>query len=158
MEWLKVGAVGCTVVLLAGQLACTAPLVQSQAERPAALVGTHTGALTASVLAGTAWTAFAIDGVAEVLNPKPRLRWDLSQRVTGTGGCNAFTGNSAVGLDTLRLGPLAAMGKACVTLPGAQEDRFFMALERTRKARLEGEQLVLLDASGQVLARFLPGN
>ena len=74
MEWLKVGAVGCTVVLLAGQLACTAPLVQSQAERPAALGGTHTGALTASVLAGTAWTAFAIDGVAEVLSPKPTLR------------------------------------------------------------------------------------
>jgi heat shock protein HslJ len=43
-------------------------------------------------------------------------------------------------------------------MPGSQEDLFFKALELTRKARLEGDQLVLLDDAGKVLARFLKAN
>lgn len=158
MGWMKVGAVCCTSVLLVGQLACTAPTAKPESNLPGAVSGTSRVVVTPTLLAGTAWTAFAIDGVAEVLSPKPKLRWDLSQRVSGTGGCNAFGGVSVVGPDSLRLGPLAATGKACFTLPGAQEDMFFKALELTRKARFEGEQLVLLDANGKPVARLLPGN
>jgi heat shock protein HslJ len=40
-------------------------------------------------------------------------------------------------------------------MPGSQEDRFFKALELTRKARLERDQLVLMDDNGKQLARFL---
>ena len=158
MGWMKFGAGCCTALLLAVQLACTVPPVKSEPSPSVAVGGSHGVVVTSSALAGTAWTAFAIDGVAEVLSPKPKLRWDLSQRVAGSGGCYGFGGGSVVGPGSLRLGPLAATGKACVTLPGAQEDRFFKALELTRKARLEGEQLVLLDANGKTLARFLPGN
>lgn len=157
MGWIKTGAaVGGTVLLAVGQLACTAPVPQAGV-RAAALAPLGVG-VTSTLLAGTTWTAFALDGVAEVLSPKPKLRWDLSQRVTGTGGCNAFTGASVFGSDSLRLGPLAATGKACVTLPGGQEDLFFKALELTRTARLEDEQLVLLDGNGKPLMRLLPGN
>lgn len=158
MRWIKTGAAFCAVPLVAGLLACTVPPTQPASNPPGPVLATPGGVVTQSVLAGTTWTAFFIEGVAEVLSPKPKLRWDFSQRVSGTGGCNAFGGASVFGLDSLRLGPLAATGKACVTLPGAQEDRFFRALERTRKARLEGEQLVLLDASGNPLVRLLPGN
>jgi len=112
--------------------------------------------VTSALLAGTQWTAFAVDGLAEVVSPKPKLRWDLSERVSGTGGCNAFGGPSVIGPDSLRIGPLVPVGKMCITLPGAQEDLFFTALERTRKARLERDQLVLMDATGNQLARFLP--
>lgn len=158
MGWMKTGAVCATVLLAAGQLACTVPATQAAVNPPVTAVGTTSVAVTPTMLRATAWTVFAIDGVAEVLSPKPKLRWDLSQRLTGTGGCNAFGGASVVGPDSLRLGPLTATGKACLTLPGDQEDRFFKALELTRKARLEGEQLVLLDANGKPLVRLLPGN
>jgi len=40
-------------------------------------------------------------------------------------------------------------------MPGSQEDRFFKALELTRKARVERDQLVLTDEAGKQLARFL---
>ncbi len=76
-------------------------------------------------------------------------------RLSGSGGCNAFSGAFALGKDSVRIGPLVPIGKPCLTLPGAQEDRFFNALEGTRAAHLEGDQLVLMDAAGHQLARFL---
>lgn len=113
---------------------------------------------TALALAGTEWAAFAIDGKAEVANPKPKLRWLSADKITGTGGCNGFTGPSVAAPDSLRLGPLASTGRACLSLPGSQEDLFFKALELTRKARIERDQLVLMDESGKQLARFLKTN
>ena len=110
-------------------------------------------------LTGTEWTAFAIDGKPEVLNPKPKLRWLSADKVAGTGGCNGFTGSSvAVSPGSLVLGPLASTGRACLSMPGSQEDLFFKALELTRKARIERDQLVLMDQSGKQLARFVKTN
>jgi putative lipoprotein len=114
--------------------------------------------LTSSSLAGTEWVAFAIDGMPEVSIPKPRMQWVGADQVTGTGGCNRFRGPALVGLGTLRLGPLASTGRACLSMPGSQEDLFFKALEMTRKARLDRDQLVLMDEAGKEMARFLKVN
>jgi heat shock protein HslJ len=43
-------------------------------------------------------------------------------------------------------------------MPGSQEDMFFKALELTRKARMERDQLVLTDENGKQLARLLKTN
>lgn len=110
------------------------------------------------VLAGTEWAAVAIDGKTQVLNPKPKLRWLSADNVAGTGGCNGFTGPSVATPDSLRLGPLASTGRACLSMPGSQEDMFFKALELTRKAKLEGDQLVLMDEAGKQLARLVRTN
>ncbi len=110
------------------------------------------------VLAGTEWLAFSVEGKADVVNPKPKLRWLTADKVAGTGGCNGFTGPSVAGPDSLRLGPLASTGRACLSMPGSQEDLFFKALELTRKAKMERDQLVLMDESGKQLARFLRAN
>lgn len=109
-------------------------------------------------LAGTEWAAFAVDGKAEVTNPKPKLRWLNADKISGSGGCNGFTGPSVSGPDSLRLGPLASTGRACLSMPGSQEDLFFKALELTRKAKLDRDQLVLMDESGKQLARLLRTN
>ncbi|MFZ3219461.1 MAG: META domain-containing protein [Rhodoferax sp.] len=114
--------------------------------------------VTSTELLSGEWVAFAVDGVEEVVFPKPKLRWTGPEQVSGTGGCNAFAGKAVVGPQGLRIGPLKAMGKPCLTLPGGQEDRFFQALEQTRKARLERDQLVLVDATGKTLARLLKAN
>lgn len=126
--------------------ACAAP-TQVAAPRPVAP--------TAASLAGTEWVAFAIDGMAEVSNPKPKLRWVSADRLAGTGGCNGFTGTVVVAPNSLLLGPLASTGRACLSMPGSQEDLFFKALELTRNARVERDQLILLDQAGKQLARFL---
>ena len=133
-------------VMVFALAACAVPEKMSKAPEPVAV--------TASVLAGTEWTAFAIDGLTEVVSPKPKLRWDLSQRVSGTGGCNAFGAPSTVAGDSFRVGPLVPVGKMCLTLPGGQEDLFFKALELARQAHLEQDQLVLMDASGKLVMRL----
>lgn len=122
-----------------------------------------------ATLSNTAWVAFAIDGVAEVLAPKPTLRWPDSEHISGTGGCNLFTARSRRNQDALRITALTPTGKPCLALPGSQEDLFFKALEQTRRFRIVQEQghqghqshqdqLVLEDESGLVLARFLRAN
>jgi putative lipoprotein len=139
----------CTVLLVGLLGACALP---TRVEAPIA------PANASATLAGTEWVAFAIDGVAEVALPKPKLRWISANQVAGTGGCNPFRGPALVGTGTLRLGPLASTGRACLSMPGSQEDFFFKALELTRKARLDRDQLVLTDDAGKVLARFLKTN
>lgn len=150
------------ILMLAGALSGCAYLermfpttrpVSVSAPKPA-----PTPAQVSITLANTAWVAFAIDGVAEVLAPKPTLRWWLdSEQISGTGGCNLFTARSRRDQDALRISSLTPDGKPCLALPGSQEDLFFKALEQARRFRIEQEQsqLVLADESGHVLARFL---
>ncbi len=107
---------------------------------------------------GTLWVAFAVDGVAEVVRPKPTLKWVSADQISGSGGCNGFTGRAVRVQDHLRIGPLAPAGKPCLSLPGEQEDLFFKVLELTRKFRTEPERLILEDDSGKVLARFQIAN
>lgn len=110
-------------------------------------------------LAGTSWVAIAVDGVPEVVNPKPKLRWTAPDRIAGTGGCNGFAGRSTTaGQDDLHIGPMDSTGRACLSMPGSQEDKFFKALETTSKARIERDQLVLLDEHGKQLVRFVKAN
>lgn len=110
---------------------------------------------TTTALQGGEWIAFAIQGATEVLGNKPRLRWVAADQVVGTGGCNGFKGRSSTQLGSLQIGPLASTGRACLSMPGSQEDLYFKALELTRKARLERDQLILMDDAGKQLARFL---
>jgi heat shock protein HslJ len=104
---------------------------------------------------GTQWVAFAVDGVTEIVRPKPTLKWVGVDQIAGSGGCNGFAGRAVQVQDRLRIGPLAPAGKPCLTLPGEQEDLFFKALEMTRKVWLDGDQLVLLDDAGVQLVRFI---
>lgn len=151
MAYRQLGFTLYPLVLAALLSACAAPA-------PSTPRGSIPGvpAATPMVLAGTEWVAFALDGVAEVSNPKPKIRWTGTDKVAGTGGCNGFVGPAVVGPNnSLHLGPLASTGRACLSMPGSQEDRFFKALELTRKVRMERDQLVLMDDSGKQLARFL---
>lgn len=126
-----------------GLTACTAP-----AQAPVV------GAVSEHNLQSAEWTAAFLDGVALVAYPKPTLRWTGPQQIVGSAGCNQFRGRAVLGVDGLRIGPIAGIGRACITTPSGQEDMFFKAMENTRNARLENGQLVLLGEYGKVLARL----
>lgn len=136
-------AIGMAVVMAAALSACAVP--EPQPVRTP-LVAQH--------LVGVQWVALTVGGEVPVVDPKPQLRWTSPTLVVGVGGCNRFFGPATVAGDNLRIGPLSATGKACMTAPSGQEDLFFKALEQTRSARLEQGQLVLLDESGKVVMRL----
>ena len=157
-QQLRLTLISLSVVALLGACAVLPFNNPSSSTTPPVALPSAPTAPTALTLTGTEWAALAIDGKAEVVNPKPKLRWLTADKVAGTGGCNGFTGPSVGAPDSLRLGPLASTGRACLSMPGSQEDMFFKALELTRWARIERDQLVLLDESGKQLARFLRTN
>lgn len=137
-------------VFTASLLGCAVPASQSEmpvAEPPAFL--------NAEMLTGVDWMAVEIDGIPVVTAPQPRLRWLDENRVSGSGGCNQFAGRSQLAFDRLALGPLAATRMACVAAPQGQEDKFFTALERTRRIGLSDGALILSDEGGKTLLRLV---
>lgn len=75
------------------------------------------------------------------------------RRVIGSGGCNRLTGTYALAGDQLSFGSMASTRMAC--LGGMEtESKFLAVLQKPHQARVAGQQLELLDASGAVVARF----
>lgn len=136
--------------LTAGLLGCAVPV--SQSDMPVAEPPVF---LNAEMLVGAEWSAVLIDGIPVVSAPQPRLRWLDENRVSGSGGCNQFVGRSQLAFDRIALGPLAATRMACVAAPQGQEDKFFKALELTRRIRLSEGALILSDEGGTTLLRLV---
>jgi heat shock protein HslJ len=129
---LAVLALGAASLLLAG---CAVPTTQSLSEE--------------------AWVAVAIDGVVAVVPAPPTLRWTDTGRVSGSGGCNQFSGKYSLELDRMTFSALAATRMLCVPAPQGQEDMFFKALELTRRVQLADGVLLLLDEQGKPLIRMV---
>ena len=81
-----------------------------------------------------------------------------SARVSGSTGCNRFTGTFTRAGQTLRFGPtMATTRMACVELQINQQERAFLAaLQATQRYEVTGDTLTLSGASG-TLARFATG-
>jgi putative lipoprotein len=75
------------------------------------------------------------------------------KRVSGSGGCNRFTGGYELAGDRLNFGRMAATMMACADTMDS-EKAFLSALQQAARARIREQHLDLLDASGSVLARF----
>ena len=80
-----------------------------------------------------------------VLEPKTRS-------ITGSDGCNRFTGSYDVGVVTLRIRSIAVTRMMCPNL--RSETAFLKALNETWGYRVAGRQLELLDEQGVVLAEL----
>ena len=74
-------------------------------------------------------------------------------RVSGSGGCNRFTGSYELDGEKLTFGSIAGTLMAC---PAGMdiEREFLAALKEARKARVLVQQLQLFDAVGEPLTRF----
>jgi heat shock protein HslJ len=77
----------------------------------------------------------------------------VNRRAGGSGGCNRFTGSYERNGDRLRFGPMIATLMACAE--GMETEKAFLdTLGRVHRWRITGQQLELLDAAGNVVARF----
>ena len=107
-------------------------------------------------LADTRWRPIHIGNFDVVVQERQHEPWieldSRTDRVTGSGGCNRFTGTYEAGNGRLRFGRLARTMMACIEMD--TENAFLRALERTRRYRVLGRTLDLIDDRGQVLARL----
>lgn len=75
-------------------------------------------------------------------------------RVSGSDGCNRFTGPYEAEGSSLRLGPLASTRKACVGAAEKVASRVSAALDQVRSFSAQPDTLVLQDGSGLPLLRY----
>ena len=75
------------------------------------------------------------------------------QRLSGSGGCNALSGQYVVAGNTLTFTGVVATRKAC--LEGMEQEQALLnALSKTGGWRIQGDHLWLLDVGGATLAEF----
>ena len=106
-------------------------------------------------LPGTQWVPADPALALLPLGQRPELQFVSPTQVIGHSGCNRFAGALHLGGGGLQMGPLAGTRRACTDELMAVESRVLRALDATRGGRLEPGQLVLLDARGAELMRWV---
>lgn len=113
-------------------------------------------------LVGTPWAAIAVNngrgGVASlVAGTTITATFGADGRVSGSGGCNGYSGPYSVEGATLSIGPAAATARACLG-PGVmeQEAAFFAALGRVARFTIDGDRLELRSEEGALQVDLRP--
>ena len=131
----------------------------SAAADPGAPTASASSAMEHRPLRGTYWKLVELSGAKVLVSDRvqePHLNFSASElRVSGSSGCNRLMGgfeHQGVGL---KFGPLAGTRMACLEPAMAkQEQQIFAQLQQVRSHRIHGDNMSLLDATGQVLLKF----
>lgn len=99
------------------------------------------------------WLADAAIGIAPGAREPHFILHRDGRRVTGSDGCNRFTGSYQLAGEQLAFERMAATMMACQE--SIESERAFRAaLGRTRTAKVSEQRLELVDAAGKLLARL----
>lgn len=101
------------------------------------------------------WRVRAIGGVPTLGGPAPTIRFGADGKVSGSTGCNAFTGTFEAGGGTLTIGTLAMTRRACPDPIGAQEHQFVSALAAVTAYRSSGSGSLALVGPGDVVIQLV---
>jgi heat shock protein HslJ len=132
---------------------------------PSAVAGSGAATVSASSpmehrpLRGTYWKVVELGGAKVAVSDRvqePHLNFSASElRVSGSSGCNRLMGSFEHQGAALKFGPLAGTRMACLEPAlASQEQQIFTQLQRVRSYRIHGDDLALLDATGQVLLKL----
>ncbi len=107
-----------------------------------------------SEVAGPTWALTELNGAPPVEGTTIDMTIS-DDSVSGSSGCNQYTGSATVGDGEISLGPtLAGTMMACAEDVMAQEQAFIEALLAATTYEVAGDELSLSDANGTVLATF----
>jgi len=104
-------------------------------------------------LAGTAWQATTILGRAAG-SAESTIGFISKDSVQGNAGCNTFTGEVRLLDDTIEVGKLAVTRMLCPPSVSGQETVFLEALTMADTWSWEGDELALIDDTGNEVLRF----
>jgi heat shock protein HslJ len=119
----------------------------------------HFSAMPAPSLVGPNWQLLAYNNgrnavQSVMIGTQPTAMFGTDGQVTGSGGCNTFSGPYQSTASTLSIGPLSSTRTACEQPVMDQETAYLAALERSATYRFENGRLMLADASGATQADF----
>ena len=109
-------------------------------------------------LSGTTWKLSQLDGrlaLGEAEAKVATMQLDVAtQRVTGSTGCNRYSGGFALEGDAIRFSPAAMTRMVCPAAAMLQESAFAAMLGKAARLKVSGQQLEIYDEVGSVIARF----
>lgn len=124
--------------------ACTSAPGASGAASPPAGPGT---------LAGSIWTVVSVGGsFVDATNP-PTMDFAADGTLSGTTGCNQFTGTYAVDGNSLTVSPLTMTMKLCEGSIGDGEALFAPAIQGSSSWAIDADGNLLLSGAGDILAK-----
>jgi heat shock protein HslJ len=113
------------------------------------------GSAAEAEVADVTWTLTELEGAAALPEATVDLTLTADGTVSGSAGCNQYTGSATFADGEMTLGPnLASTMMACEDPIMAQESAFLAALERVSGYEVGDGELRLTDSDGNVLARF----
>jgi heat shock protein HslJ len=182
-RWATDGRTLSTQVTGMTQMACLDDAVTAQEQAVLAALGAVTGwsvtdrqlvlgagdgrplltyrAVDASDLAGSTWTAVGVNNGRQAVVSSERtgalsLEFGSDGRVSGSSGCNRFTGPYRLDdTDAITIGPLAGTGRRCPDPEVmALEQEYLAALQAATQLEVSAQHLTLRDAGGATQATF----
>jgi len=107
-------------------------------------------------LTNTYWKLVELNGGAVEPGEDRELHMTLrgDDQVSGYAGCNHFTGSVTVAGDGIAFGPIASTRRMCANAM-QQEDALLQALENAARFAIEGEDLAIENAGGEMTMRFV---
>ena len=105
--------------------------------------------------ASTSWRVASMY-VNQVPIPNTALTasFDTANNVSGSAGCNNYSGPYTVSGNVISIGPLGATNATCGQDIDAQEQVYLTAMQSARTYQLIGTQLILYDSAGQEIIRY----
>jgi len=108
-------------------------------------------------LPGSTWELVAIEGGAVAGDAVPTLAFDDQGAVSGSTGCNTFSGEVAIDGNTLSFGPLVTTRMACADpAANAQEEAFLSAMERVSAYTIDEQGRLVLQGGPELTFEVAP--
>ena len=99
------------------------------------------------------WVVSEIAGISST-DIRSTLEFSDVGRITGTGGCNRYTGRMQIQGKSVFFSGIASTQMMCSEASAKQEHTFFDMLRKTDSWKKEGVRLVFMDKEGDPLLRF----
>ena len=100
-----------------------------------AVVGIGASAAEHVELAGTSWQLLQLGPNGALSENLPTLSVSKDGKVSGSGGCNTYSGTVTTSGMAIKFGALTATKKACSKEINAQEAAYLKALEQARRSK-----------------------
>jgi heat shock protein HslJ len=104
-------------------------------------------------LVDTSWTVLSVAGQATLPDARPTMTFAQDATVSGTGGCNQYTGSFRTDGDRITVGPVSSTLMGCEGQRGQQETAFLAGLQGATTWRQGADGNLVLEGAGEIVAQ-----
>jgi heat shock protein HslJ len=121
-----------------------------------ALLGVGAAAAEHKGLDGTSWQLLQLGPNGALSENLPTLSFSADGKVSGSGGCNTFTGTVTTSGMVIKFGPLTATKKSCSDAVNKQEATYLKALKKAQTYEIRATSLLINTKAFNEPLSFVP--